>query len=749
MIPQTIVEQYPDYQAISGDLWHYQRSLINYEITETGLTRINIDEDQIDLTRQFDQSVLEPYKPKVTLAPWAEVQKVYFDIETTGLDPNECEIKAIGIIDTHSSIYKDGCLFLVNGKDTQNLASRNVEFFDSEEDLLYRFFEHLEKCKKTDNAILGHYNGWVFDWPFILKRCEMWGIKPQVWIPDWLTVDSTAQRFGKPVSDPRFGKGSVGFKQVYAYGFAGVDVLHKVMSYDFVARKLTQGYSLKQVPYELNLETEIRKDLSFPEMLECYRTDDWRTLLTYLKDDLVATKKVGDFILPPYYYQLPITPWISLQSIFTRGNGGKWNDLIASEYLTLDYNNPKSTKVTLAAAYEMWQKQFNPPFENGIQTEKPKKYVGGLTGAVGGLFWNVGKIDVASLYPSIMLAYGIYSYKDINANILRCLKYLKDARIAIKNKKDRTEDENLYQGALKVFINSGYGGLATTGIIFNDYESAALVTAYGRKILKVMCQEIQKYGVNVEIDTDGIYFASNFDHEELTKIVQSVLPDGIDIENELFGECILIPIKDIDLSNSVRDDKKYYPGLRKNYIIGNIGKMKVSGKFRKRDQPEYLKKYLPKMVESLIKLKNDTGLDPTSVEFNRKAIEFINRATDNYKSWIIDMFTPGISRDQSGDDLVKSLLITRKARANETKIFQSGLVDNEGIARYFLSYQPHYGKRGQILKKNPYTFSGVIDDNVVMAYHNKIDEQMDMILECIQQNIKIELGSSDGTIFIE
>jgi DNA polymerase, archaea type len=61
--------------------------------------------------------------------------------------------------------------------------------------------------------------------------------------------------------------------------------------------------------------------------------------------------------------------------------------------------------------------------------------------------------------------------------------------------------------SLKVLINGSYGYFGNGGG-FNDYEAAALVTAYGRKILNLVVSVVESCnGIPIEIDTDGIFFS--------------------------------------------------------------------------------------------------------------------------------------------------------------------------------------------------------------------------------------------------
>jgi DNA polymerase I len=161
------------------------------------------------------------------------------------------------------------------------------------------------------------------------------------------------------------------------------------------------------------------------------------------------------------------------------------------------------------------------------------KFEGGLVISVPGLHKHIAKIDVSSLYPSIMLKYGICSRKDTQRVGLSILDYLTRERLRLKELgKAGDLAAKQAEAALKVLINSLFGFYGTSGVGFNDMEAAALVTAYGRRILRFMIDVIEKAGgMQVESDTDGVFFS----HTEPLLIfekLQNALPTGIKIELE-------------------------------------------------------------------------------------------------------------------------------------------------------------------------------------------------------------------------
>jgi DNA polymerase I len=151
---------------------------------------------------------------------------------------------------------------------------------------------------------------------------------------------------------------------------------------------------------------------------------------------------------------------------------------------------------------------------------------------MGGLHKHIAKIDVSSLYPSIMLKYGICSRKDTRRVGLSILDYLTRERLRLKELgKAGDLAAKQAEAALKVLINSLFGFYGTSGVGFNDMEAAALVTAYGRRILRFMIDVIEKAGgIQVESDTDGVFFS----HTEPLLIferLQNALPTAIPSPN--------------------------------------------------------------------------------------------------------------------------------------------------------------------------------------------------------------------------
>ena len=170
-------------------------------------------------------------------------------------------------------------------------------------------------------------------------------------------------------------------------------------------------------------------------------------------------------------------------------------------------------------------------------------YEGAISVGNPGIYKNVFKVDVASLYPSIMIQYEVYDKdKDPNAYFLELVKTLTAERL--KNKKLAKETGDKYYTNLeqsqKILINSAYGFLGATGLNFNSPLKAAFITEMGREILGKSMEWAKTHDFKlVNADTDSISvakadesFYTKQERVELIKELNSVFPDRIRFEDD-------------------------------------------------------------------------------------------------------------------------------------------------------------------------------------------------------------------------
>ncbi|MPZ15474.1 MAG: hypothetical protein GEU73_13810 [Chloroflexi bacterium] len=160
------------------------------------------------------------------------------------------------------------------------------------------------------------------------------------------------------------------------------------------------------------------------------------------------------------------------------------------------------------------------------------------------------KADVASLYPSIMLAEQISPSRDELGAFLAVLDELTQLRLHHKAQARRTEESperrsfhDAMQSAMKVLINSFYGSLGANFALFCDKAAAERVTRRGREILQLVLEELQRRGATlIEADTDGVLFSLpprseghpwTYDDElALIEDVARAMPTGIHLEHD-------------------------------------------------------------------------------------------------------------------------------------------------------------------------------------------------------------------------
>jgi DNA polymerase, archaea type len=535
---------------------------------------IIINESDINL---FDKPnyVYPNIEPFNELKSYEENLIAYLDIETTGLLPWKDEVKLIGIK------YSDGEYWFSYGHD--------------EAKILKEFLHKL--CQKKVFALITH-NGFKFDFPFLEERFRQHKIIfPFVKADKERTVTSSSFH-GKPI-------------QYYPYRFLSnslhlIDTLVQCCIWDKTFNKL-ESYGLKNAVIELGLRKERRTELSYQEMLACYRNNNWELILEYLKFDLEDTELLANRIVRPYYYQM------------------RWVPNVSFEYICIASPALKAQK-----QYEALVKNRN------VISDTKLSFVGGISEVVNpGIYKNIAKIDVASLYPTLMLEYGLCSKKDKQMKMLGLLTKLKAERLRLKRLSDAASQ--VEQEALKILINGLFGYHGVGFYTFNDMECAALITAYGRAVLRLMERVIVASGaIVIELDTDGCYYASDTP-EAVYEAVKSALPKGIEIELEIKNACGYIP-------------------KAKNYII-------MYGKFNKKTQQ--VEEVLIK--KGIYKKRNRIKL------LNEFCVNLVRSFTSRGKESAKEYFTEVKSQLKNKEINIENLFITRKISTAEKTLVNLGI----------------------------------------------------------------------------
>ena len=222
----------------------------------------------------------------------------------------------------------------------------------------------------------------------------------------------------------------------------------------------------------------------------------------YLLDDLWECDKVEHRYNIPNFLICKMLP-VPFQKCCTMGTAGQWKAMM----LAWSYENDLAI----------------PPFG------ERRRFTGGLSRLLRvGFVDNVAKFDYNSLYPSIILTWGISDPKDLMNAMLYFLNHVlterekyKGLKKAASKKKDAatTEEEKTKyaeeesandkkQLPLKIFGNSFFGSYGAPNVFpWASVECAERTTCTGRQSLRLMIYQFNKLGYKPIVgDTDGFNF---------------------------------------------------------------------------------------------------------------------------------------------------------------------------------------------------------------------------------------------------
>ncbi len=475
---------------------------------------------------------------------WEDVRRMQFDLETTSLNP------------------LDGEVFMISVRDStgwqQALDARE---HGGEAGLLSAF---VQIVRERDPDVLEGHNVFDFDIPFLVARSAANGVHLGLGRDNDAPVESRdALKVG--ARNQQFRRHSVAGREI-------IDTLHAVKRRDAIVHDI-RSYGLKSAARYFGLASADREYVEGPEIYRTWRSDPER-VRRYALDDVREVDALSQLLMASSYALASMVPK-TYERIATAGTGqGLIEPMLVRSYLWAGRSIPRAGEAVAA-----------------------EKYIGGYTRMyLSGILSNVVKADVASLYPSIMLAYGIAPRTDSLRVFPGMLRKLTDLRLEHK-RLGRTQPpgsaERVYhdamQGAMKILINSFYGSMGASFALFGDIGAATQVTQRGQEILRQMMRVLRSKGMRlIEADTDGVYFTvpEGWTYADELRLVEEVgreLPRGISIEH----------------------DGRYarmYSYQEKNYILqGYDGEIKMVGAAFKssRNEPfgeQFFNEALPKLL---------------------------------------------------------------------------------------------------------------------------------------------------------
>lgn len=414
--------------------------------------------------------------------------RLQFDLETTGLDRYRDRIFLIAVRDSR------GFETVLDGPD---------------EATLLREFVALVRARDPD--VIENHNLFDFDVSFLVQRAARLGVP--------LPLGRDGTEFTKYEDSLKIGEKNERFTRWCLAGRELIDTLHAVRRYAAINRDL-RSQGLKAVARHFGFAHDEREYVPGAETWAVYQADPDR-LRRYALDDVREVDALARLLLAPAFALASMVPK-PYERVATAGTGqGLIEPLLVRAYVTLGHSLPR------------------PPGAGG-------SYAGALTEVFRtGILHRIVKADVASLYPSIMLAFGIKPQTDPLGVFLALLGELTRLRLHHKTEARRLPPDaparahhDAVQAAMKVLINSFYGAMGTGYALFGDLQAAARVTERGRAILQQMLAELERRGVTlIEADTDGVLFSvpegwTEADEHRLVAEVTAALPAGIQVEHD-------------------------------------------------------------------------------------------------------------------------------------------------------------------------------------------------------------------------
>jgi DNA polymerase I len=365
--------------------------------------------------------------------------------------------------------------------------------------------------RERDPDVLENHNIFEFDIRFLVARAARLGVR--------LTLGRDGSEFSCFTDQLKVGDRSEAFTRYSLGGREIVDTLHAVKRYGVMHRDL-RHHGLKDAARYFGFARQDREYVPGAEIWATFQSDPGR-VRRYSGHDVDEVDELSRVLMGASFALASMVPR-PYDRIATAGTGqGLIEPLMVRAYLQAGHSLPRGQPSGAA-------------------------YAGGRTELfASGVIRNVVKADVASLYPSLMLAHGIRPSSDDIGAFPAVLRSLTDLRLEHKARARQAEPESrerafheAVQTAMKQLINSFYGCLGTSFALFSDLSAAAEVTRRGRDVLGLMLSELQKRGARlVEADTDGVLFSvpegwTEDDERGLIGELSAVLPAGIEAEHD-------------------------------------------------------------------------------------------------------------------------------------------------------------------------------------------------------------------------
>jgi DNA polymerase I len=410
--------------------------------------------------------------------------------------------------------------------------------------------EFVSYIQQYDPDIIVGYNSNKFDWPYLLERSKLLGVRLEV------------------------GRVKDGIPRTSVYGHISIPGRLNVDLYDFVEE--ISEIKIKSLDVVAEYLGIMRRDervlIPWYEISKYWDDPNKRELLIrYAVDDVKSTKGLADKLLP-FATQLSSLTGLPLDQVGSASVGFRleW-------YL-------------MRAAYK-----FNELIPNRV--ERPyEPYKGAIVlEPIRGIHDNIAVLDFTSMYPNIMIKYNIGPdtfvegecsedqcyvipelgyrfrkeppgfYKAVLETLLEMRRGVREVmkKLPQGSVEYRILDER--QKALKILANASYGYMGWVGARWYFRQGAEAVTALGRKTISTAIDLAKKLGLKVIYgDTDSLFVEYNPKIDEFIRLVMEKL--GLEIKVDKVYRRVFFT-----------EAKKRYIGLTTDGLVDIVGFEAVRG----------------------------------------------------------------------------------------------------------------------------------------------------------------------------
>lgn len=547
-----------------------------------------------------------------------EVHRFVFDIETTGLSPEDSKIFMIGMKD--------------NKGFEKVIACENDE---EERQLIIEFFNIIAFIKPS---LVGGYNSAFFDFPFIIRRAEILGL-------DIKKISKTLnpkQKLRQKEGMLKLANEMEPYTQTMMWGYNIIDIAHAVRRTQAINSDI-KSWGLKYITKFIGAEKENRVYVEGDKIGKIYfdnkdyyfnpKTGGYKEVGSTGTEDLMERfpghyeKVNGNYIIERYLYD-DIWETMVVDEEFNQAN------FLLSKLVPTTYE--RLSTMGTATLWKMIMAAWSYKHNLAIPKKGEKRpFTGGLSRLMAvGYSTDVLKLDYSSLYPSIQLVHDIFPKCDVTGAMKSMLKYFRDTRINYKqlasdlyvSDPEQSKKYNRKQLPIKIFINAFFGSLSAPHVFpWGDMDMGEQITCTGRQYLRQMIMWFMKRGYKpLVMDTDGVNFSSPSERENHTYIGKGL--NGLVKEGkEYIGtEADVAEYNDIFMRGEMGlDTDGVWPSTinvaRKNYaLLTDTGKVKLTGNSIKSKK---LQTYVAEFLDHGLRLL----LDGKGHEFLDFYYEYVNK----------------------------------------------------------------------------------------------------------------------------